>query len=269
VSLSAAPLSGSDGAPSGSVVLFRDVTERDKLDKLQQEFIAAVSHELRSPISNIGAIVEMMTSDAGELANGQQREYLASLRNQTRRLATFADTILDLYRLETGGLTPQPRPIAILLLISELIEQWKLVAPEFSFSLRSTMASPWLWADEVGTQTVLNGLIDNAVKYSPTGTSIELTVEPCGDGCITIAVQDKGPGIAPEHQSKVFDRFYRVDGSDARSVYGHGLGLSIAKQLVTAMGGEIWVESEMGKGSRFAFTLPMMEKSDERDSAGS
>jgi len=137
------------------------------------------------------------------------------------------------------------------------------VAPEFSFSLRSTMASPWLWADEVGTQTVLNGLIDNAVKYSPTGTSIELTVEPCGDGCITIAVQDKGPGIAPEHQSKVFDRFYRVDGSDARSVYGHGLGLSIAKQLVTAMGGEIWVESEMGKGSRFAFTLPMMEKSDE------
>jgi PAS domain S-box-containing protein len=269
VSLSAAPLAGLDGAPSGSVVLFRDVTEQDKLDRLQQEFIAAVSHELRSPISNIGTIVEMMTLDAGDLADGQQGEYLVSLQSQTRRLAAFADTIFDLYRLETGDLAPQPRPIPILLLIKELIGQWNLVAPEYQFSVRATVASPWLWADEVGTQTVLNDLIDNAVKYSPAGTKIELTVEPRGDGRMTIAVQDQGPGIAPEHQNKIFDRFYRVDGSDAQPVYGHGLGLSIARQLVAAMGGEIWVESEIGKGSRFAFALPVMEDGYERDPAGS
>jgi signal transduction histidine kinase len=126
-----------------------------------------------------------------------------------------------------------------------------------------------MWADEYGAQMALNNLIDNAVKYSPAGSTIKVQAEADTDGFIILSVKDQGMGIAPEYQARIFDRFYRIDGSDAQSVYGQGLGLYIAKRLVEAMGGEIWVESEVGKGSQFAFTLPKMEDYNEGDSTGS
>jgi signal transduction histidine kinase len=104
----------------------------------------------------------------------------------------------------------------------------------------------------------LSNLIDNAIKYSPPGREIVLSGREGPAGYATFAVEDQGSGISPEDQALVFERFFRVDGSDAQRVYGHGLGLYIAQRLVQAMGGEIWVTSEPGAGSRFSFTLPVM-----------
>jgi PAS domain S-box-containing protein len=264
ISLSAAPLLGTDGQPGGSVAVFRDITERDEVDRVQQELIAAISHELRSPISNISTIAEMMMSESGKLAADKQHEYLKNLLGQTRRLTDFADDILDLFRLETGHVALQPRPVPLTFLLDALAKRWQSGEPECTFVVRAPEESPWLWADENGTQVVLNNLIDNSIKYSSPGARIEITAEAAEEGFVTIAVRDQGPGIAPEHQSRIFERFYRVDGSDSQSVYGQGLGLYIARRLVEAMGGEIWVESELGEGSRFAFTLPMMERYRER-----
>lgn len=263
ISLSAAPVPGPNDQLAGLVVLFRDITVRDELDRIQQEFIAAISHELRSPIANISTIVEIMMTESEDMAPEQQRRYLNTLLGQSCRLESFADSILELFQLETGHLTLQPRPLPISLLMEQSVKQWEMTIPQHTFLLQTPKAPLWMWADENGTQMALNNLIDNALKYSPPGTTITVTAEADTNEFITISVQDQGPGIAPEHQTKIFDRFYRVDGSDAQSVYGQGLGLYIARRLIEAMGGEIWVESDLGQGSQFTFILPQMEEQHE------
>jgi signal transduction histidine kinase len=113
---------------------------------------------------------------------------------------------------------------------------------------------------------VLDNLIDNAIKYSPQGTEVKLSIEAAPAGHVTIAVRDSGPGIQPELAPRLFGRFVRGDATDARRVYGYGLGLYVARQLVRAMGGEIWVDSQPDNGSRFAFTLPVMREDAVEDS---
>jgi PAS domain S-box-containing protein len=269
ISLSAAPVPGTNNQVAGAVILFRDITEKDELNRIQQEFIAAISHELRAPIANISTTIEMMMTDTEDMQPDQQSRYLSILLGQSRRMEDFADSILDLFRLETGHLTLQPRPLPVNFLLEQTVRERQMTRSQHSFDVTPPATSLWMWADENGAQMALNNLIDNAVKYSPSGSTIKVQAEADTDGFVIISVQDQGMGIAPEHQARIFDRFYRIDGSDAQSVYGQGLGLYIAKRLVEAMGGEIWVESKVGKGSRFAFTLPKMEDYNEGDSTGS
>jgi PAS domain S-box-containing protein len=268
ISLSAAPVPGTANRAAGAVILFRDITEKDELERIQQEFIAAISHELRAPIANIGTTLEMMMTETEDLSPDQQSRYLSILLGQSQRLEDFADSILDLFRLETGHLTLQPRPLPVSFLLEQTVRERQMTRAQHTFVVSPPATSLWMWADENGAQMTLNNLIDNAVKYSPAGTTIEVQAKADTNGFVVISVQDQGAGIAPEHQARIFDRFYRVDGSDAQAVYGQGLGLYIAKRLVEAMGGEIWVESKVGQGSQFAFTLPQMEDYN-GDSAGS
>ena len=262
ISLSMAPLPTNNELPFGSVFLFRDITEQDEMERLQKELIAAISHELRAPLSHISAITETLT-ESNDLAMKPYSKYLDNLMVQTKRLADFSDRILDVYQLETGRLNLQLRPLPICLLVEDLIKQWEVNAAHHTLTVHLPEKSPWVWADENGFRTVMNNLVDNAVKYSPPNTKIDIYVKQASKGFITCAVQDQGVGIGPEFQTKIFQRFYRIDGGDAQRVYGHGLGLYIAGTLVEAMNGEIWVESEVGKGSYFAFCLPIMEEGSE------
>jgi PAS domain S-box-containing protein len=269
LSLSAAPLPAGEAEGNGLVVLIRDVTAQEQLERLQREFVAAFSHELRTPLANISAIAEMLSEQVEDplqkedtVSGGSSRRYLASLRAQARRLADLAERILDVSRLDSGEWPLEPRPLAVRLLVGRVLETWRTSCPDRQVAGQFPAQALWVSADEQAARTVLNSLIDNAVKYTPPGTAIEVIVEEGPEGYVAFAVQDHGPGILPQYQARIFDRFYRADGSDSQKIYGYGLGLYIARGLVEAMGGQIGVTSEPGSGSRFTFTLPLLGAED-------
>jgi PAS domain S-box-containing protein len=263
-SLAMTPMTASKGHPDGAVFLFRDVTDNEEMERLQKELIAAISHELRAPLSNISTIAETLLSDVAESKTQPITRYLTHLMSQTKRLADFSDRILDIYQLETGQRHLQLRPAPIYLLVERIVNHWRSIASHNIQLNFKEEKSPWVWVDENGFETVLNNLIENAVKYSPKNTKIIVTVEKSENSYVTCSVQDQGPGIEPEFHDKIFRRFYRIDGGDSQKVYGHGLGLYLCRNLVELMGGNIWIDSESENGSLFAFTVPMMEEKDDR-----
>jgi len=264
ISLKMTPMPVSRGHPEGAVFLIRDISDQEEMEKLQKELIAAISHELRAPLANISTIAETLLSEVLGPTSNENTRYLNNLMSQTKRLADFSDRILDVYKMETGQIKMQLQPAPINLLIDQVVVNWRSI---ISHNVEVTLLpgrSPWVWVDEKCFESVLHNLIENAVKYSPSQTKVEVIIEPPSQGFITCGVRDQGPGIDIEFQEKVFRRFYRINGGDSQKVYGHGLGLYIAKTLVEAMGGKLWVTSEIGKGSYFMFTVMVMEEESER-----
>ncbi len=191
--------------------------------------------------------------------NGRWREMLELLKQQSHRLAGLAERTLDVARLDDGRWRLEPRPLPAARTAEEALERWRLGLPGHMLCLEAAADAGWVWADEVAVNTVLDNLIDNAAKYSPPGTTIKVCVGAGEPGFVAFAVEDQGPGIAPEQRSRVFQRFRRGDASDSQRVYGYGLGLYVSERLVQAMGGRIWVEPGPVAGSRFVFTLPVRE----------
>jgi two-component system phosphate regulon sensor histidine kinase PhoR len=255
--LSAVPLPALEGAGGGLVIQLRDVTARAELDRFQRELIATFSHELRTPLTNINTIVGILSQDNGTPRAELSREYLETLQKQTRRLSEFAERILDVSRLDTGRWRLEARPLPVVLIVEDRIREWQTLAPARALRVELPEKRGWIWADEHAVSTVLDNLIDNAVKYAPADSDILVCVTDGSSGFWTISVQDHGPGVPPEQRAMIFERFTRGDGSDSQDVYGHGLGLYIARKLVEAMGGRIWVESGPTDGSVFSFTLPV------------
>lgn len=226
--------------------------ELKALDRLKSEFVALVSHELRAPLTNIRSGLELILStypDPGESA----RRALERLQVETERLTTFVETILDLSALEAGKFPLQLAPIDV----AEVAEQ---VAERFSGSLAGRLclnlppALPAVMADERALASVLAHLLDNARKYAPEG---EIRIEACCQGpMVEVSVSDCGPGIPPNERERVFEMFHRLDASDAREVYGHGLGLHLAQRLLLAMRGGIRAEEASSGGAQFRFWLP-------------
>jgi PAS domain S-box-containing protein len=257
LSISVAHLPALGEHAGGSVVLLHDITEEEALERFQRELIASFSHELRTPLTSITTIAEMLAIDEDVKGDSSRREQLEMLQQQSQRLASFAQRILELSLLESGQWILELRPLPLAHLVSGVVRQWQSSWPGRRFSLQVPDGHLWAWADEQALQTVVNCLVDNAVKYAPADTPVELSVEIGPAGYAEIGVQDHGPGISPQHQERIFQRFYRVDGGDAQRVYGYGLGLHIAKHLATAMGGQISVSSTPETGSRFTVLLPI------------
>jgi PAS domain S-box-containing protein len=257
LAVSAVPLPRTSSDEGGMVVLLRDVTQRDALERAQRELVAAFSHELRTPLANMTAIIELLLQDPERTVGERQRAYFGALLAQSRRLADFAERTLDVSRLDAGQWALEMRPLPIGFVIEETVGQWQAQVPDHTWRVELPATPSMVWADEYALAIVLNTLIDNALKYAAMDSQTVLHIEE-GDDWMTVTVSDHGPGIAPEHQARIFDRFYRVDASDAQPVYGHGLGLYLARRLVQAMGGDIWVTSELGQGSHFSFTIPQL-----------
>jgi len=257
LALSAAPLPALDGTRSGLVIQLRDVTARAEQDRFQRELIATFSHELRTPLTNINTIVSILSQGDKPGEAGLSREYLETLQKQTRRLSEFAERILDVSRLDTGRWKLEARPLPVAVIVGNRIREWRTLLPGREFRVELAERRGWIWADEHAVSTVLDNLIENATKYSPDDSEIVVSVTEGPSGFRAVSVQDHGPGVPPEDRDKIFERFYRADASDSQNVYGHGLGLYIARKLVGAMGGRIWVERGPTDGSRFVFTLPV------------
>lgn len=237
--------------------------ELKELDRLKSDFVSMVSHELRTPLTNINGSVELMLQAGDTLEPETQRQMLHIIGEQSARLTRLVKGILNVSRIESRNLYLHIEPVDILSLVRKVIVNLSTNAGNHRFDVMEDDRLPPVWADPDRVEEVLTNLLDNAVKYSPEGGTITIAAHP-QDGAMVISVTDRGMGIPERERDKIFDKFYRIERGDARETYGHGLGLYISKKLVEAHGGHMWVESELGAGSAFSFTLPLAETERER-----
>jgi PAS domain S-box-containing protein len=230
--------------------------ELQKLDELKSEFVSMVSHELRAPLTNINGSLELLLEGDGACIDPAHREMLQIVSEQSQRLTRLVQGILNVSRIEAGQLVLQPQVFNIISLIEKVIGVWESRDVSNQFERPHTVNLPSVWADRDRTEEVLFNLIDNACKYSPESATICVDAD-ANESNVVISVSDQGIGIPADELAKIFDKFHRVDRRDASENYGHGLGLYICRRLVEAQGGEIWVDSVLGEGSTFYFSLPL------------
>lgn len=243
-----------DGRYAGTLAMVLDISARVRLEASQREFIAMASHDLRSPLQSIVGYLDLVLTDEGMDA-ATQREFIQIARNESERLIHLANNVLDLTRLQAGQMSLTPQPADVRPLIEQVTgEVWPL-AQRKQIALVTEIAPdlPPAMVDGEAFHRILTNLMTNAVKFTPEKGTMRV-VAAGQDGEVLIQVWDNGPGIAEEELPKIFEGFYR--GVNARDRLGAGLGLTIARQLVEAQGGRIWVKSALGQGSVFSFTLP-------------
>jgi two-component system phosphate regulon sensor histidine kinase PhoR len=245
------------GRLEGAVMVFHDITELRRLEKVRQDFVANVSHELRTPLSSIKGYAETLLDVAVE-DKGHAREFIGIIHQESDRLANLINDLLDLARIESGNMELSKAPFDVLAVAKRAVESMGGQARAKSIKLGITAFSgvlPLAVGDEFGFRQVLTNLLDNALKYTPEGGGVTISVEAAG-GFLQVNVADTGIGISPADIPRIFERFYRVDKARSREAGGTGLGLSIVKHIVQAHGGRVWVESAPGSGSVFSFTIP-------------
>ena len=235
--------------------------ELKKLDELKSEFVSMVSHELRAPLTNINGSIELLLEGTTPCYDPEHRELLQIVSEQSQRLTRLVKGILNVSRIEAGQLVLQPQAFNILGLVEKVIDVWETREVANRFERPRTVNLPSVWADRDRTEEILFNLIDNAIKYSPEGAAIRVEAESNGR-FVAISVSDRGIGIPEDEIDRIFEKFHRVDRKDAMESYGHGLGLYICRRLVEAQGGQIWVESVVGEGSTFRFSLPLAGRSE-------
>lgn len=254
VSLSASPIRDAQGAVIGMVEVFRDIRRQRELDEMKSNLISMVSHELRTPLSHIKGFVSTLLQPDVAWDQETQRDFLETIERQADRLAKLVGDLLDMSRLEAGQ-RPDPEPCPPGALVAGAVRIVASFTRDHRIDNRLPEDLPWVRADAPQIERVIANLLENAAKYSPPGTTVTVSAK-LQESQMVFAVADQGIGIAPEDQSQIFDKFYRVLQTDYR-VPGTGLGLAICREIITAHGGRIWVESTPGTGSIFRFTLPV------------
>jgi two-component system phosphate regulon sensor histidine kinase PhoR len=240
---------------AGCLVLIQDLTELRKLETVRRDFIANLSHELRTPIASLKALGETLRDGAIEQPS-VARDFLDKINLEVDRLAQMVQEMGDLSRIESGEAPLQKTPMNVAEVVDRAVGRLKAQADRAGLRLETQIASnlPRLLADEARMEQVLVNLIHNAIKFTPPGGRITVSAKAEGDKLL-VSVSDTGVGISEDDLPRVFERFYKAD--RARTGGGTGLGLAIAKHVVEAHGGRIWVESVEGRGATFSFTLPL------------
>ena len=251
LALTAAPLPGAEGV-SGTVAIVQDVTERYRLDAVRRDFVANVSHELRTPIGAIVALADTLTD---EEEHAVMRRLASRIAHEADRAGHLIDDLLDLSRIEGGDL--QRAEVPIRSLVATAIDRVAVTSGDRAadISVRGDLPNSTLFVDASQVEGALVNLIDNAVKYSDTGSPVQVSVIDVGDR-VEILVQDRGIGIPPHDRDRIFERFYRVDRARSRATGGTGLGLAIVRNVARNHGGDVHVESREGEGSTFVIQLP-------------
>ncbi|MBW8864456.1 MAG: ATP-binding protein, partial [Verrucomicrobia bacterium] len=221
----------------------------------REEFVANVSHELRTPLSLIKGYVETLLDGARNDPAVAER-FLKIIERNTNRLDLLIQDLLTISALESGRMKLDLHSVGLRPLVEKVFTDLHAKAENKNVSLVNEMPDFTANGDINRLDQVLANLVDNAIKYGLSEGSVRVGGKKLEDGRLEICVQDDGPGIPPEAIDRVFERFYRVDKARSRDQGGTGLGLSIVKHIVQAHGGEVWAESELGKGATFFFTLP-------------
>lgn len=246
-----------DGSSIGAVAIFNDITEIRNIERMKTAFVSTVSHELRTPLTSIKGFISTLLADEENYYDvPTQREFYQIIDTECDRLTRLISDLLNVSRIEAGrALDLNPKEVTLPPLIEKVLSVQRSYTNKHTLIAQIDDDIPVIIADEDKVDQILTNLTNNAIKYSPNGGDVILTCKRNGDGVI-MSIKDSGMGIPEEHLPKVFERFHRVDNRDTRKVGGTGIGLYLVKHLVEAHGGKIWVESEVGKGSSFIFTLP-------------
>jgi PAS domain S-box-containing protein len=231
--------------------------EAERLNSLKSEFMASISHELRTPLHTIIGFTELLQEEGEGPLNDKQKRFMHHIHVDSEHLLGLINDVLDLSRIEAGGLHLRTESLGLLKIVAESINAIQPYADSRSVSIRmgDNLEEFSVWAVSMRLRQILYNLLSNGAKFTQPGgqVSVQAAVE---DGFVRITVADTGLGIAPEECIRIFDKFYQVGFTPVGVREGTGLGLAICKQLVEMQGGKIWVESEPGKGSQFHFTLP-------------
>ncbi|MES2372224.1 MAG: ATP-binding protein [Bacteroidota bacterium] len=238
----------------GNMIVLKNITPYKELDVAKTNFIATVSHELKTPLASSDFSLKLLEDERVGSLNTEQKELVQNLKGDNQRLLKILSELLDLSQVESGKIQLNISAIDPVSAVKRAIESVAVTALNKEIGIKTNMGEnlPKIKADEEKTAWVLINLLTNAIKYSPDKSFINVQVNSNAD-TVQFIVEDHGRGIEQEHLSKIFDRFYKVPGTEKK---GTGLGLSISKEFIEAMNGTIGVESELGKGSRFYFSLP-------------
>jgi NtrC-family two-component system sensor histidine kinase KinB len=247
-----------DRTITGSVLILKDITNLKEVERLKSEFITAAAHELKTPLTSIGMSIGLLKETAGEYFPEREKELLQTAYDEIHRMKALITDLLDYSKIESGKINLEMEEISPTILFdfvqSVFKEQVKLKNAEILTNLPEEL--PLIRVDVNKASWVLTNLVSNALRYIDTGGQIHISAVPAGS-YLQVSVHDTGPGIPKEYQTKIFQKFFQIKSQDER---GAGLGLAICKEILRAHGGNIWVESQPGKGSTFIFTLPLVRK---------
>ena len=238
----------------------QDVTDRAEMDRLKDEFISVASHELRTPVTSIKGLLELLTDDQCGPLTEEQSRFLEIIVRDTDRLDRLVGDLLDVSRIDSKLIGLDRSELNLSDAIDEVILEMEseIAAKRIEIVTALVDRSMEVYGDPSRINQVISNILGNAIKYSPEGSSVQVVASSWAkdDRFVQVSIRDHGSGILPEDAGRLFDKFYRADNSLTRSTTGTGLGLAIAKALVELHGGEIWVESAPGAGSVFSFTIP-------------
>jgi signal transduction histidine kinase len=235
-----------------------ETTALRETNRLKDEFVSMVSHELRTPLSSIkGYALTLLAADANWDESTRQ-EFVSIIAEESDKLSDLVENLLEMSRIEAGRVPITPEPMLLQRFCRSVVERVSVLHPELKFGCAVPKDLPLAEADPRRVEQVLVNLLQNAAKYSEGDLILVRARYDEGSAEVILCVEDNGVGIAPEHLPHIFDKFYRIEHAASESTSGTGLGLSIAQKLVEAQGGRIWVESKVGTGTTFLFTLPVV-----------
>lgn len=257
------PIFDKDNQYLGYVKTIHDVTTAKKVYRMKDDFVSTVSHELRTPLTSIKGYVDLiLEGDAGDI-NDTQKEFLDIVKSNSDRLVNLINDLLDISRIESGRIHFKVKPTQIKDIMQNVIDTFKNLMNQKDMKLEVDLGDslPLVAADSERVGQVAMNIVSNAVKYTPAGGKVTIKIkENKGKGEVIVSVSDTGIGISKEDQISLFTKFYRVDSTLTQEVGGSGLGLSICKTIIELHGGNIWVESNVGEGSTFSFSVPIAVK---------
>jgi len=271
----ACALGGKDIPLSGVVTVLRDITQEMEAIEARTQFVSAVAHELRVPLTSIRGYAGLLASEVEEQLQGEQRIYLDTILRNVERMATLVYDLLDLCRLESGRVQVEIGPVSLRNAIDEvaMVVRPQLDAKRMTLDVVLPPELPFVLADMRRLNQILANLLANACQYTPEGGSISIRARflppphadsqryPKSDqGYLEVSIQDTGIGIAQQDVERIFERFVRLDNPLVEEAGGTGLGLTIVQQLLLLQEGQIWVESTLGQGSTFTFSLPAVDE---------
>ncbi|MDH7577185.1 MAG: ATP-binding protein [Bacillota bacterium] len=256
----AAPIFGARQEPRGVVVVLHDISEIRRLERVRAEFVANVSHELKTPITAVKGFAETLLS--GALYNYRAaEEFVHIINEEAERLSRLILDLLELSKIESREVKMQVEPLELGAQIKWIVNKLKPQFQKKGLTLSTDLPAGafFVQADRDRLEQVFLNLLDNSLKYTPGGGQVEVSLQE-QENEVVVGIKDNGIGIPSEDLPRIFERFYRVDKARSRKLGGTGLGLAIVKHLVEAHRGRVWVESELGKGSVFYFSLPQEQK---------
>jgi signal transduction histidine kinase len=255
-----AALRDGSGHLIGSVIVFRDVTKEREVDRMKSELISIASHQLRTPLTGIKWVLELLMSGQSGKLTKDQRDQLEHVSESNERMIALVEDLLNVSHIETGRkFTYVFQRQDFMKIVHAVVEEQQVLAKVKHVSLTISRSSPRVCVSTVDADKIreaITNLVSNAVKYTPKDGHVIVSVEQSNEGETLLHVKDSGIGIPIEQQKRVFERFFRADNAQSQEVNGTGLGLYIAKAIVEGHHGRIWFESQLDKGSTFSFILP-------------